>query len=252
MAEILYFHGSRQELTTALSQLGKIVAGKTGDSSGLVKALQLRAGMTLLSKIQQAFIVKSRGGTGDDGITWPPLKRATIANRRVSASEKKALGIGGKRVRGLLTPAQDARWRDVYRKNLAMLIANGEANPKGIAAKIAWATLKKEGAKTKLEVLGGRKVDTLRDTGELLRSLTPGVQSQPSGADGQILRVMPGSVVVGTNKKPWHHAGVPGRLPARPLWPETIPDTWWEAIQDSFNQGLKKIIEAMVANGGRL
>ena len=61
-------------------------------------------------------------------------------------------------------------------------------------------------------------VEILRDTGELFRSLEPGLGTQPSGASGQVFELEPGAVTIGTNKKPWHHRGNE-RLPARPLWP---------------------------------
>jgi len=48
-------------------------------------------GVRLLSFIKQAYIQKSRGGTGDDGIVWKPLKPETILakNRRTGKGKKK-------------------------------------------------------------------------------------------------------------------------------------------------------------------
>jgi len=237
MPQIRY-HGSQAELRAEVAQLVQMLSGRLPDSEGALRIVQLRMGIALLSKIKQAFLVKSRGGTGDDGIHWAPLKRSTIAQRRTTGGERKSLGIGGKRTRGLLTAAQDKRWRQIFGSRLAQLRVRGVPNAAALAAQIAWAILKSEGAKTKLAVLGGRKVDALRDTGELFRSLTPGVEDRPSGADGQILRVAPGSVIVGTNKKPWHHKGIPGRLPARPLWPEKLPVAWWAVINAAALRGL--------------
>lgn len=245
------FRGTRADITRLLADLNAALAGKSGDYGDLVRGVQLRMGVALLSKIQQAFIDKSRGLRADDGIQWPKLKRETIAQRRTTGPERKAAGVGGKRTRGLLTPAEDKRWRGIFGSTLARLRAKGvdEGEAKALAAKIAWSTLKSEGAKTKLDVFGGRTVDMLRDTGLLFRSLTPGVQDRPSGADGQIFETPPGAVIVGSNVKPWHHKGVPGRLPARPLWPEQIPEEWWKAIHAAGVRGLMVALKAVLTRG---
>jgi hypothetical protein len=250
------FRGTLPDLLRMLNTLPALFAGEIADVNGVARSLQMRGGVTLLSKVQQAFIVKSRGGVGDDGIAWPPLKRSTIANRRTTAAERKAAGVSGKRVRGLLTPAQDKRWRQIYGTRLARLrLTMGEGAAKARAAQIAWAILKSEGAKTKLDLFGGRKVDTLRDTGRLLRSLSPGVEDRPSGAPEQIFNVGGrGLVVVGTNV-PYagaHQNGVPGRIPKRLIWPENgeIPEPWGQAIVDSLAGGVARAIVLFASRGG--
>lgn len=249
------FQGSRADLLALLRQLPRILAGTEADPYGVAQALQLRLGVALLSKIQQSFVAKSRGGTGEDGIRWPPLKRETIAQRRTTRAERKALGITGRRERGLLTPAQNERWRKLFATRKDWLQAKfglGAREAAARAAQIAWATLKAEGAKTKLEVLGGRQVDTLRDTGELFRSFSPGVEDRPSRAEGQIFEVPPGQVIVGTNKKPWHHKGIPGRLPARPFWPldGVLPGVWWDHLLRVYQRGLLRAL-VLILEGRR-
>lgn len=239
------FVGTRANLTALLRSAVRIFAGVEADSFDIAKGVQLRIGVALLSKIQQSFIVKSRGGTDEAGIKWQPLKRETIAQRRTTTKEKFGFRIQGKRVRGLLTPAQDRLWRKIFGSRKALFMSKfglGEKEASARAAKIAWAILKAQGAKTKLEVLGGRVVDVLRDTGELFRSFSPGVEDRPSRADGQVFQTTPGRVIVGTNKKPWHHAGIPGRLPSRPFWPldNTLPDAWWDALLLAGQRGVLK------------
>lgn len=249
------FAGTRQDVDTILRKLPAILAGKSPDVAGVGQALQLRCAMALLSKIKQAFIAKSRGGTGEDGIRWKPLKRETIAQRRVSRSAAKGFGITGKRERGLLTPAQNTRWKKIFGSRKAMFMAKygmGEGEAAAMAAKIAWTMLKEEGAMTKLAVLGGRQVDILRDTAELLRSLSPAVdvtrylidegggrQAMPTLPDGQIIALVPGRIAVGTNKKTWHHRGT-SKLPARPFWPLSgmIPPKWWAAVLLALRRGI--------------
>ena len=245
MSESVTYRGTRAELKAILAQLPAMLAGRVPDKWGVAQGIQLRLGVAALSQIQQAFIVKSRGGVGSDGISWPPLKRSTIAQRPVHAGEKKQLGIGGKRTRGLLTPAQDQRWKHIYGTRLARLrLHMSEAAARGRAAQIAWTVLKSEGAKTKLDVLGGRQVDMGRSTGRMLRSLSPGVLDQPSGEPEQVFETPPGEVIVGSNVEyfPYFHA-------KRPCWPldGSIPDAWWPAIRDAALTGMlsaaKKVAE---------
>lgn len=235
------FRGTKEEVRQTIVDVMRAVAGHGPDPGNAARGVQLRCGVALLSKIQQAFLRKSRGEPSDDGIVWPPLSRSTIANRRPAPRKTK-----GQRPRGLLTAKEDARWRKIFAQMVAMLRANGtdESTVMTVAARIAWAKLKSEGAKTKLAVYGGRKVDTLRDTGLLFRSLTPGVDDKPSNAQGQIFETPPGSVIVGTKVKPWHHKGIPGRLPARPLWPDVLPDHWWEAIHQAALRGLMRAVKS--------
>lgn len=185
MATTVSFQGSRDDLRRSLQRLPQILSGRAPDPHGLARGLQLRLGTALLSKVQQAFITKARGGTGDDGIKWEPLKYATIRARRKGKSEDKVTA----------------------------------------------------------------QVEILRDTGELFRSLSPGVEATPSNAPGQVFAVPPGRVIVGTNKKPWHHRGVPGKLPARPLWPKQLPDAWWRAIMGAYRRGLVKMLVELLTRG---
>ncbi len=241
------FHGSRAQLRQVLGSLPSILAGRVADPLRIARGLQLRVGVALLSRVQQAFVVKSRGGTGDDGIKWKPMKPASIAQRRTTAAERRQLGIGGRnRTRGLLTPTQDRRWRKIFGSRKAALIARygmSEAAASARAAQIAWAVLKAEGAQTKLAVLGGRQVDICRDTGRYFRSLSPGVDDQPSGADGQVFDVPPGRVIVGTNVA---YAGRQAKL--RPPWPAggRLPAAWWAFLLRVAVRGLARAARLLV------
>lgn len=243
---IVNSNATSQQLRDAILQLVRALAGKAAINAA-VRGVQLRIGVSALSCIQRDFITKSRGGTGQDGITWKPLSPATIARRRVGPGELKSLGITGKRVRGFLTPSQDAAWKKTFARTKAFLMGKfgmGEQEAAGIAAGKAWNEVKAMGARTKLEVLGNRKVDILRDTGELLRSLSPGIANRPSNADGQVFRVPPGAVVVGTNKKPWHHSN-------RPFWRHdgSLPSSHWNLILGAARRGVFEAVE-WIAQGG--
>lgn len=247
------YRGTPADASALISRIPRMLAGIEPDTANIVRGIRLRVGVACLSQIQQDFITKSRGGIGRDGIKWPPLKPATIAARRTSAAERKSLGIAKNTVRGLLTPAQDKRWRGIFASTFARLrLVMGDGAAKAQAAATAWAILKREGAKTRIGTLGNRDVDILRDTSVMFRSISPGVEDRPSGADGQIFRVEPDSVVVGTSEKPWHQRGN-NRLPARPIWPadDTIPPAWWPAIVDAAKTGVLRAILLILNRGNR-
>lgn len=252
MADVLY-RGTQADLVKLLTfDLPSLIEEGHGEVASAVLGFYYRIANVVLSNIQRDFVTKSRGGVGRDGIKWKPLDPKTIAARAVAKGELKALGFGGQRTRGLLTPDQDRRWKSIFASVLKRLQFAGKLSlvaAKAEAAKIAWATVKREGAKTKLQVLGSRIVDILRDEGLLLRSFTPGVETQPgSGAEGQIVRTVPRAVIVGSNQKPWHHHGVPGRLPARPFWPEdgSIPPAWWPEINAAVGRGLLALTQEVI------
>lgn len=247
MQQVTY-KGSSAGLRSILANLPLILSGRAPDPFGVAQAVQLRVGVALLSQIQQDFLTKSRGGTGKDGVQWKPLKRETIAARRTTKAELKSLGAGGKRVRGLLTPAEDKLWRAIYARNLAKLRHHlGEAAARAKSAQIAWAELKRRGAKTRLDVLGGRVVDIGRDTGRMFRSFTPGVEDQPSNETEQVFDTPSGAVIVGSNVPyfPRFHN-------ARPCWPQdgTIPPAWEPALIAAAGRGMIRAVEILARHGG--
>lgn len=249
MQQVIYV-GTPEEAQRYLSTLPAILAGRVPDPMGVARAVQLRCGVALLSEIQRAFLTKSRGGTGSDNIKWVPLSPRTIAARRSTPEERRTLGIRGVGRRPSLTAEQDRRWRQIYGRTLRRALLDLPlAEAKKRAAAIAWATLKEEGAQTKLQLLGSRQVDVLRDTGILFRSFSPGVDDRPSGAEGQVFETPPGRVIVGTNVKPWHHTGDPAKgLPARPFWPLDghLPQRWRASINRAAATGVLVSIRTMM------
>jgi hypothetical protein len=96
---------------------------------------------------------------------------------------------------------------------------------------IQWQQLKAATVKKK----GHNKI--LFEQGDLEKSLRPGVDDQPSGAPGQTLDTSGPAVKVGTSEKPWHHKGT-RKLPARPLWPDDLPQSYLDAISEAFREGI--------------
>jgi len=255
----------------------RLMAGLSGqgDPFGINAGIQLRMASVLLSKIKDAFNTKSRGGIGEDGISWPDLTPETKAySRRHTREQYKALMGGdvkfyrgkknrhgfskllglrvwdraGQRVREAanasrptLSKGQESVWQQTYNRTLARLAVKfGMAGPeaKGIAFRTAWNAAKAAGAQTKIGTWGQEKVDILVDTRKLFDSFSPGV-------DGNIRRAEPGKIIVGTNEKPWHHFGTSRGLPERNFWPRdgNIPAAWWESI---LLEGRRGIAEAAV------
>lgn len=204
------FRGTKSELRAILRSIPAVLAGRSPDPYGVARDIQLRMGVALLSQVQQDFVTKARGGTGRDGITWAPLKPATIARRRRSASDKR-----------------------VARQQIAAAKQAGTKRP------------------TILELYGSRPVEIGRDTGKLFRSLSPGVEDRPSGAEGQLFEVLPGTVIVGTTvpyAERFHRGDRKRNVPARPMWPldGSIPLAWLPAIIGAAQRGVQLAVSRLV------
>jgi hypothetical protein len=253
------FHGTRAELKALTYRLGAILAGREADTLGVARGFLLSLGVAALSDIKDAFVTKARGGTDEMGIKWPPLSKEYLAyGRRFGRGEKvkltRAAGLDLKLNRfapggdkGLLTKDQLIRWRKIFASLVPRFyMSTGNiAFAKTRAAQIAWATLKKEGAKTKLEVFGSRPAEILRDTGILLNSLSPGIvggtpgpsasYEKPGlpGGEDQIFELGRGQVAVGTTVAyaGAHNKPIKATVPRRQFLPdnaEQVPEVWWD------------------------
>ncbi len=176
----LKIRGTNRAMRKLLRDLPAVVSGRKPDVHGYGRLFKSYFAYFWFEKVHEAFLIKSLGGTDSMGVSWEPNAQSTIAQREIGPKDSRK--IRGKtsdpiesRVRGLLTPAQDALWRGIFRTNYLRLLGKvGETEAKARAATIAWAMLKKMGAQTKLEVLGSRKLPIGNDTGRLLNSISPG------------------------------------------------------------------------------
>lgn len=243
-----------------------MLTGREADDQGVARGVHTAIGFAALTDIQEDYLRKARGGTGEDGVKWPPLSPKTLAySRRFGKGEKtalkKAAGLGAHHKygpgqnKGLLTKEQLKRWKQIFASRLnRLLLSLPPKQAKAQAAQIAWATLKREGAKTMLEVYGNRQVEILRDTGVLFNSLSPGqlgggatgVTYTPPSSDGgaeQVFALISNGVIVGTNVEyaSAHQNGDPSRnLPARPFLPVgEVPAVWEERWLDVATQALE-------------
>lgn len=266
MSDEVHFSGTAAEARRIILSFIAALSGDAGQYAPYVRGIKLRVGMVALACIQEAFIDKAAGGAGEDGITWLPLKKETIANRPLGPGDKSLMkGYGaqngydklGRAKRGFLTPAEDKRWRMLFATRKNWLVAKhgmGDEEAAGRAAQIAWATLKAEGAKTKLEVLGNRHVQIGRSSGRLFNSLSPGTteplahpltQEPPSApvAEDRILREDPGAVIVGSNVE---YAG--GFHKLRPLWPNDLPPAWSQRIAEATESGIAEALAKILGD----
>lgn len=257
----------KPEIINLVRNLPAIIAGKVSDTHGISTGFRLRLGYTLFSLIAPNFEELGRGRTGVDGTRWPPLSPAYLAyGRRFGKGEMSALkkdaGLtkrhsfapGDKK--GLLTADQLKLWRRTYSDRLAWYIMRmPDDQAKGIAAAIAWNTVKRAGARTKLEVFGKRQAQILVDTGRLRQSLQPGsllengvsaTYSKPAGGGGsdQVLESDGALIIVGSNdiKAKWHHKAK-HKNRRRRLWPDVFPQDWWDQILGAGISGLQRIGE---------
>lgn len=261
----VHFRGGRSLARDTARRIVLMLTGKEPDTLNLARGVFTVIGFAALGDIKDDFVRKARGGVGEDGVQWKPLDPKTIAyHRRFGPGEKAALKKGaglGRQHRlapgnkpGLLTAAQLKRWRRIYSSLLTrFLVSMPVREAKAKAAAIAWVTLKREGAKTMLEVFGHRKVEILRDTGILLNSLSPGQitgnggavgYTKPAGPGGdeQIFNLFESGVIVGTTVAyaATHQEGCQKRkIPARPFLPKQVPQVWLDRWVKVANQAVE-------------
>ena len=281
MSRQIHYAGTRAQLYRLIHDFIGGFSSAGGQFAPYVAGIKLRVGMVALACVQEDFVQKANGGAGEDGIQWPALKKETIANRPIGTGDvaglktqgitKRSQGSGARRQgpdsldklgrlkRGFLTAEQDKRWRMLFATRKAQLMAKhglSEGAAAGRAASIAWSILKSEGAKTKLEVLGNRKVQIGRNSGRLFNSLSPGTASPeahpilqqppdaPEPAD-RVLREEAGAVIVGSNveyAKAFHAI--------RKLWPDgDLPDAWNRRIEAGAKSGVSEALGIILGWG---
>lgn len=239
------------------AQVRRILAGvprAAAGSSPAAKALLVRIGLAVLSKVKQAFLVKAAGGTDECGLRWKPLSPRTIAYSRKHPGLPKKRDFWKYHPSYAVTKKQRARWWELYYRFKARF-----GGDKHRAASLAWVILKSEypGIQTLMQKYGSTRVEVLRDTGVLYNSLSPailpGVQTPPvppPKKPQQVFRLRRAEVGVGTNRRfaGTHHRGVPGRIPRRPLWPDPSTWTagWWDGIVKQARYGVVDLILYML------
>lgn len=121
-------------------------------------------------------------------------------------------------------------------------------------AGVAWQELSPATIAKRLRA--GRTDDRiLIESESLITSLTGGTGAAPSGAAGQVNEMTPDGVTIGSEVgwADFHQSGVPGRLPARPFMPaDPLPPAWARVLEECAERAMVKVIERVVAAGGRV
>lgn len=240
MTNDLTIRGREDDLIRELERIPAILAGREPDPYGYSVVVAGRVANVVLSDIQEAYIIKARGGMDASGMRWAPLKPETIARRRIGSKTRKKLGISKNTKRGLLSSKQNAKWNAIYRSKLPQAIAmHGPQKGSQLAAQMAWGILKKEGAKTRINDLANRQVEIMRDTDLLFSSLSPGVVDKPGSPPGQVFGINPGGFVIGSNV-PYAAA----QHAKRRLWPEPkdIPSAWLTRWLGALARGIVQVL----------
>jgi hypothetical protein len=265
------FRGSRADVSRIAQQLAGILSGREPDTLGIGRGFLLALGFAVLSSVKEAYVIKARGGTDAMGIKWPKLKPQTIANRRV--------GPGDIRSSALIREREKVRKRELARikREFArqegrlferFLLSLDAKEARKRARQMASARATRATGLTKVQTLGARMVEILRDTGVLLNSLSPGrlageganvVYSKPGGEGGQdqVVDVSPGELIAGTNVAyaATHQFGDPSRnIPRRQILPDNesqVPEVWWEDWLDIAVRSLEAGTRLLFAQGAR-
>lgn len=199
---------------------------QTAKEGGPADIILVKALTATSDKVVEAFRVKSRGGTDITGAKWKRLSPYTIAKRLRKVSPTTD------RPSSALSSNQRDQWWNYYRRALAW------THKKDAAARIAWAQMRRRGGIGHYDKYGFNTVLILRDTEDLLRSLTP-------GASLNIFRISPGRGELGSERRgaAAHHAGAKN-LPQRRLWPHPQEWTseWWKEILEEARSGLVQFI----------
>lgn len=241
----IQLNASRADVRRIMARIPSMLAGRVPDPTGLVRDIQKRIALVVLSLIKEAFAVKARGGTDACGEKWAPLAESTIARRRLGRGDKKLLTVKARLA--ALPPDEQKRIKRDIRDRKALLLAQGvdAAAAERIAREGAFSAGRARGGliPTKRGILGARSVEILRDEGLLLASLSPGNAAN-------ILETLPGRIIVGTNDpKAWYHQFGTSRMPARRIIPPpaTWPADWWRQINQAAQSGVLKLALALLA-----
>lgn len=237
---------SEKFVRTLFENLPHYIKGTKPDRYKIGSIFWSRFAFELFTRISEAYEIKALGGADELGNSWPPLKRESIARRPLKKGDltkagltKRASGTSIKdRQRGLLTPEQNKIWKQTFSGVLKKLILTHDVDTaKAIAAASAWAKVKKMGARTKLEALGGRNVPIMRLSDKIYNSLTPsslGVKGFYRPRKDQLFEVSTDKISIGTkvDYARFHNE-------TRPVIPENI-SPW---ITESFAIAQKAVAE---------
>ncbi|HUT88742.1 MAG TPA: hypothetical protein VMY37_04555 [Thermoguttaceae bacterium] len=224
---------TRAEVKAELRRLPALLAGRMYDSRGLATTFCAHFAYHIFDKISRSFFAKSLWGSDELGDKWAPLKEATIVARESRREPRR-----GKRG---LSEQHDRLWRRVFAHNFARLAFQiGEREAGARAARMAWATVKAAGARTRKERFRGRRPPMNWISGRLKKSLAPGRRSAAGylPSPEQRYEQYHGTLVLGTDVPyaPYVHK-------RRRLWPKRARMLPW--IREGVSQGIQAVVRQL-------
>jgi len=192
-----------------LGKLANLPAAEDKMIHGLPSLMQ-QVGVYVLQEQKFNFEKKSRGGAGEDGVTWKPLTAETELKKARKGKGFQKQRAKAKKLMGQLRTATTSE----KRKSLLGKIQKARAIPK-----------------SQIGV----------DTGLLRNSVTPGYAG-PDGQGGNVLTVNGNRVTVGYGRSyaKWFDA-------VRPLLPnaDQLPTAWQQGIDEIAQQWVDEIAKEL-------
>jgi len=224
---------TRGEIRAELRKLPALLSGRMYDARHLASTWRSHFAYHIFDKISRSFFAKSMWGSDEFGDRWEPLKEATIVARESRREPKR-----GKRG---LSEQHDKLWRRVFAQNFARLAVRvGEREAGERAARMAWATVKAAGARTRKEQFRGRRPPMNWISGRLKKSLAPGRRSAGGYVPSpeQRYEEYHGKLVLGTDVPyaPYVHK-------RRRLWPEVARMLPW--IREAASKGIQAVVRQL-------
>jgi len=222
---------SKAQCFQALRQIPGILTGRIPSKRDLSLKILMAIGRLTLKLVRKAFLTKSKGEVGEDGVRWQDILPKTKAYGR-----KHPESDGSRRP--TLTGQQDKLWRQLFTQTYQMLmrISGGDhVESSARAAGHAWEMLKLNGATTLLEMYGDSDVPIGIDSEKLINSLA-------EHDEHNILRAGKGYVEAGSDVEyaaKFHQD--------RPLWPEEFPSEWIRQMEEELKQGVREIVRELLS-----
>lgn len=243
-----------EELTKSIEDVKEYLVSNAHQMLDLV-------GQALLAHVQEAYIVKARGGTGDDGIKWDWIQAGTLLARMRRAGhltrpgQKDAKHTTGKAAAGLthfmkIKQPGGKKYEEARQANNAVLrrlasagviktVTGGKGDARfktgaiiGIVKDKKTGTIRESLRKRISPSQGAYEIG--RDTGMQVNTLQPAKR----GSAGASMEFEPGAVTVGAAMDYSEYFDK-----ARPIIPEHIPEAWQAEFDELLEDFGGKVLE---------
>ena len=220
-------------------------------SEAIAKALReriheaaMRAGIAVLNHVQRDYQTKSRHGTGEDGITWDDLSPKTLEARVRRRAPAKDIVEQRRQL------AQEIR--GILNGGIVPRAKRGQGKEVARDAAVRKLRQKRQDLARKMDNLVIKEMSSYQigvDTGLQRASAAPGFDdprdiwsvNPPDNLGGNIFEIDGGSVTIGYNRS--YSAAFDAD---RPIFPETLPETWKEDAGDAVESWANEIVRELL------